>query len=157
MYVRSGSRYRVAKSVEVLDAAAACAAQQIEKDRPAVGTPEAAFAFLVGQLGHCQEEYFCVLYLDTHHRVIAFEKMFRGTIDGASVHPREVLKGVLERHAASVILAHNHPSGSLDPSSADESVTRRVRKTLELIDVRVLDHIIVGGERCFSFSQAGLI
>jgi len=111
----------------------------------------------MGQLRHCQEEHFCMLFLDAHHRVIAFEKLFRGTVDGATVHAREVVREVLERGAASVILAHNHPSGVVEPSYADEMITQRLTKALELIDVRIIDHVIVGQSACYSFAENGLL
>jgi len=94
--------------------------------------------------------------LDNRHRLIRSEILFRGTIDGASVHPREVVRVVLEANAAAVILFHNHPSGVASPSQADELLTRRLRETLQLIDVRILDHIIVA-ETDYSFAQTGLL
>jgi DNA repair protein RadC len=102
-------------------------------------------------------ELFCCLHLDNRHRLIAFDELFRGTIDGASVHPREVVKQALARNAAAVILAHNHPSGVAEPSQADELVTRRLREALQLVDIRVLDHMIVADNGCLSFAERGLI
>jgi len=124
---------------------------------PALDAPEAARAFLLAQLRDRPHEVFCCLYLDKRHRLIHFEELFRGTIDGAGVHPREVLRQTLLHNAAAVILAHNHPSGVLEPSQADEFITRRLRDALALVDVRVLDHIIVGDGHCFSFSEHGLL
>jgi DNA repair protein RadC len=95
--------------------------------------------------------------LDNRHRLIRTEMLFRGTIDGASVHPREVARVVLEANAAAVILFHNHPSGVADPSQADELITQRLRETLSLLDVRVLDHLIIGEGREYSFAEAGLL
>ncbi len=100
---------------------------------------------------------FSCLYLDSRHRLIAFEELFRGTIDRAGVHPREVLRQTLAHNAAAVIFAHNHPSGVLEPSGADELITRRLAEALGLIDVRVLDHFIIGDGRCFSFCEHGLL
>jgi DNA repair protein RadC len=100
---------------------------------------------------------FCVLFLTNRHRVIAFEEMFRGTIDGATVHPREVVKQALRLNAAAVILAHNHPSGVSEPSRADEAITRRLRDALALVDIRVLDHLIVGGSEITSLAERGLL
>jgi DNA repair protein RadC len=97
------------------------------------------------------------LFLDNRHRVISFDQMFTGTIDGASVHPREVVKRALQHNAAAVILTHNHPSGIAEPSRADISLTRRLTDSLALIDVRVLDHIVVGGVETVSFAERGLI
>ena len=124
---------------------------------PALEAPQAARHFLLAQLRDRPHEVFCVLYLDNRHRVIAFDELFRGTIDGASVHPREVVRQTLAHNAAAVILAHNHPSGVAEPSHADEIITRRLCDALALVDVRVLDHVIVGDGRCVSFAEAGLI
>ncbi|HVW69614.1 MAG TPA: JAB domain-containing protein, partial [Steroidobacteraceae bacterium] len=100
---------------------------------------------------------FCVLYLDNHHRLIVFEELFRGTTNSAHVHAKEVVRQTLAHNASAVILAHNHPSGSIDPSPADELITRRLRDALALVDVKVLDHVIVGDARCYSFAEAGLL
>jgi DNA repair protein RadC len=89
--------------------------------------------------------------------LIAFEEVFRGTIDGANIYPREVVRQTVLHNAASLIIAHNHPSGSTDPSDADRGVTRRLRQALDLVDVRLLDHLIVGDGRCFSFAENGLL
>jgi DNA repair protein RadC len=124
---------------------------------PALAAPEATRAFLLAQLRDKPYEVFCCLYLDNRHRLIAFEELFRGTIDRAGVHPREVLRQTLEHNAAAVMFAHNHPSGVLEPSQADELITRRLKEALALIDVRVLDHFIVGDGQCFSFCEHGLI
>lgn len=102
-------------------------------------------------------EVFAVVFLDSRHRVIAFEPMFHGTIDGASVYPRAVLKRAIEHNCAAVIFAHNHPSGLTDPSHADKAITVRLKSVLELVDVRVLDHFIVGEGKPFSFAEAGLL
>jgi DNA repair protein RadC len=113
--------------------------------------------FLLAQLRGKPYEVFCCLHLDSRHRLIRFEELFRGTVDGATVHPREVLRQVVAHNAAAVILAHNHPSGVAEPSHADELITRRVRDALAFIDVRVLDHIVVGGGTCISFAERGLL
>jgi DNA repair protein RadC len=124
---------------------------------PALTAPEATRNFLLAQLRDRPYEVFCCLYLDNRHRLIAFEELFRGTIDRAGVHPREVLRQTLMHNAAAVILAHNHPSGVLEPSQADELITRRLRDALALVDVRVLDHVIIGDGHCYSFSEHGLL
>ena len=124
---------------------------------PALAAPEATRAFLLAQLRDRPYEVFCCLYLDNRHRLIAFEELFRGTIDRAGVHPREVLRQTLTHNAAAVIFAHNHPSGVLEPSQADELITRRLKEALALVDVRVLDHFIIGEGMCFSFSEHGLL
>jgi DNA repair protein RadC len=124
---------------------------------PALNAPEATRKFLLAQLRDRPYEVFCCLYLDNRHRLIAFEELFRGTLNGAYVYPREVLRQALFHNAAAVILAHNHPSGILEPSQQDESITLRLREALALVDVRVLDHLIVGDGNCFSFAERGLI
>jgi DNA repair protein RadC len=124
---------------------------------PALAAPEATRTFLLAQLRDRPYEVFCCLYLDNRHRLITFEELFRGTIDRAGVHPREVLRQTLAHNASAVIFAHNHPSGLLEPSQADELITRRLKEALALLDVRVLDHFIVGDGRCFSFCEHGLL
>ncbi|MDT8311690.1 MAG: DNA repair protein RadC [Methylophaga sp.] len=112
-------------------------------------------SYLQRQLRHFDHEVFACLFLDTRHRLISFEPLFRGTIDGASVYPREVVKQALKHNAAAVIFAHNHPSGIAEPSQADIQITRRLRSALALIDIRVLDHIIVGDADTCSLAQQG--
>ncbi|KXX66301.1 RadC family protein [Marichromatium gracile] len=102
-------------------------------------------------------EIFACLFLDTRNRVIRYEELFRGTVDGASVHPREVVRRVLETNAAAVIFAHNHPSGVAEPSQADLRITERLRAALALIDVRVLDHFVIGAGEGVSFAERGLL
>jgi DNA repair protein RadC len=119
--------------------------------------PAATRRFLTSRLRHLPHEVFACLFLDNRHRVIAFEELFRGTIDGASVHPREVVRRVLHFNAAAVILAHNHPSGVPEPSRADITLTRRLTDALALVDVRVLDHFIVGEDGGVSFAERGLL
>jgi DNA repair protein RadC len=124
---------------------------------PPLDSPQATRDFLIRRLRDSPHELFCCLHLDNRHRLIAFDELFRGTIDGASVHPREVVKQALARNAAAVILAHNHPSGVAEPSQADELVTRRLREALQLVDIRVLDHMIVADNGCLSFAERGLM
>ena len=130
--------------------------EALERGKP-LTDPAATRRYLSARFRDMPYEVFACLYLDNRHRVIAFEELFRGTIDGASVHPREVVKSALARNAAAVILAHNHPSGVAEPSHADELITQRLRDALALVDVRVLDHVIVGDGRCMSFAERGLI
>ena len=124
---------------------------------PLLDSPAATHRFLISRLRDQPHELFCCLHLDNRHRLIAFDELFRGTIDGASVHPREVVKQALGRNAAAVILAHNHPSGVAEPSQADELITRRLREALALVDIRVLDHCIVADNGCLSFAERGLL
>jgi DNA repair protein RadC len=123
----------------------------------ALSSPSDSARFLLSRLRSHPSEVFAVLFLDTRHRVLAFEELFRGTIDGASVHPREVVRRALHHNAAAVILSHNHPSGVAEPSDADRRITVRLRDALALVDVRVLDHLVVGdGSHC-SLAERGLI
>ena len=123
----------------------------------ALCSPLAARSYLLARLRDRPYEVFACLYLDTKHRPLEFEELFRGTIDGAAVYPREVVRAVLAHNAAAVIVAHNHPSGVAEPSAADESLTRRLQAALALIDVRLLDHIVVGDGETVSFSERGLL
>ncbi|MCS6948393.1 MAG: DNA repair protein RadC [Steroidobacteraceae bacterium] len=120
-------------------------------------SPAKTREFLIAQLRDLPYEVFCCLYLDNRHRLIAFEELFRGTIDGASVHPREVLRQALSHNAAAVILAHNHPSGVAEPSQADQLITRRLRDALALLDIRLLDHLVVAGPDAVSLAERGLM
>ena len=124
---------------------------------PLLGSPAETRRFLTAQLRDRPYEVFCCLYLDNRHRLIAFDELFRGTIDGASVHPREVVREALAHNAAALILAHNHPSGVAEPSRADELITSRLRDALALVDIRVLDHLIVAGPVTLSFAERGLL
>ncbi len=113
--------------------------------------------YLQAQLRDRQSEVFCCLFLDNRHRVLAFEELFRGTLNGTAVYPREIVKRALKLNAAAVILAHNHPSGVAEPSRADELLTSRLKEALTLVDVRLLDHLIVGDGETVSFSERGLL
>lgn len=124
---------------------------------PAMNAPAATRQFLTAQLRDRPYEVFCCLHLDNRHRLIHFEEVFRGTIDGASVHPREIVRQALRYNAAALIFAHNHPSGVAEASQADELITRRLRDALSLVDIRVLDHLIVGDNSCLSFAERGLL
>ncbi len=117
--------------------------------------PGATRRFLQLRLRHQPHEIFACLYLDNQHRVLDFEELFRGTLDGASVYPREVVKAALQRNAAALIFAHNHPSGIAEPSAADRSLTRRLREALLLVDIRVLDHLVVGDGEVVSLAERG--
>jgi DNA repair protein RadC len=127
------------------------------RDLPAMRDPGDSAAYLRAQLRHLPHEVFCCLYLDNRHRVLAFEELFRGTVDGASVHPREVVRACLRHNACAVIFAHNHPSGVAEPSAADRAITRQLSDALRLIDVRVLDHLVVGAGEPVSMATRGLM
>ncbi len=120
-------------------------------------SPEATRAYLSAQLRGYSYEVFACLFLDNKHRIIELEELFRGTIDGASVYPREVAKRALHHNAAAVIFAHNHPSGIADPSQADRLITDKLKQALNLFDIRVLDHFIIGDGVPFSFAEHGLV
>ncbi len=122
-----------------------------------IKSPADTEAFLTARLQPLGHELFCCLYLDNRHRVLKFDELFRGTIDGTSVYPREVVKESLNINAAAVILAHNHPSGVAEPSQADERITQRLKSALALVDIRLLDHLIVGHGRATSLASRGLI
>ena len=122
-----------------------------------LASPEATRQYLHSRLQPYLHEVFACLFLDNRHQVIAFEELFQGTIDGASVYPREVLRRCLHHNAAAVIFAHNHPSGVAEPSNADERITLRLKEALALVDIRVLDHIIVGDGQSVSLAERGLL
>jgi len=130
--------------------------ERLERGDPLL-SPEQTAQFLQARLRDHPYEVFAVLFLDNRHRVLAFEELFRGTIDGASVHPREVVRRALSHNAAAVILSHNHPSGVAEPSQADQQITARLRDALDLVEVRLLDHLIVGDGECCSLAQRGLL
>jgi DNA repair protein RadC len=121
----------------------------------ALSSPGDTRRFLESRLRGYSHEVFACLFLDTRNRVISFDEMFHGTIDGASVHPREVVRKALQRNAAGLIIAHNHPSGVAEPSRADRALTRRLREAVELVDVRLLDHFVVGDGEVVSFAERG--
>lgn len=122
-----------------------------------IGSPADSSGFLQARLRDRPHEVFCCLFLDNRHRVLAFDELFRGTIDNTTVYPREVVKQALHRNAAAVILAHNHPSGVAEPSEADQLITRRIRDALELVDIRLLDHFVIGDGTCVSLASRGFV
>jgi DNA repair protein RadC len=113
--------------------------------------------YLSSQLRHSQREVFAALFLDSQHRLIRYKELFYGTIDAAAVYPREVVKAALADNAAALIIAHNHPSGIAEPSQADIQITERIRKALDLVDIRLLDHFIVGDGVPLSLAERGLM
>ena len=126
------------------------------KENDVLSNPHVARNYLKLKMQRYEHEVFACMFLDNQHRVLSFEEMFHGTLDGASVHPREVVKRALYYNAAAVIFVHNHPSGSPEPSKADENITRELKRALDLIDVRVLDHFVVG-EQVTSFAERQLL
>jgi DNA repair protein RadC len=127
----------------------------MRKDGEVFTDPEATKKYISLRLGETEHEVFTVMFLDNRHRLIASEDMFKGTINGASVHPREVVKAALKYNAAAVIFGHNHPSGIAEPSEADRQLTNKLKAGLGIVDIRVLDHIVVGGTTSVSFAERG--
>ena len=147
---------RVASFEEILSAAREQMSLRVRRGT-SLSSPRAARDYLALKLGTLEREVFAVIFLDKRHRLIGYQEMFQGTIDGASVHPREVVKEALKQNAAAVILAHPHPSGVAEPSQADEFITQRLKDALGLVDIRILDHIIVAGGDTTSFAERGLL
>jgi len=149
-------QYRPAHADEVLCHARRLLANRVRRGAT-MSSPEAVKDHLRLELGVLEHEVFCVLFLDAQHRIIALKQLFRGTVSQTSVYPREVVKEALSVNAAAVILAHNHPSGDVDPSRADEFLTQTLKTALALVDVRVLDHLVVAGADVCSFAERGLV
>ena len=145
-----------ATTEQILAAARQALAHRVRRGA-SLDSPQKVREYLTVRLGHLDYEIFGVILADQRHRVIEYVELFRGTIDGASVYPREVVKLALEKGAAACVLLHNHPSGVKDQSHADELITKRVTATLALIDVRVLDHCIIAADSVFSFAENGLM
>lgn len=145
-----------AEIAAVLEIARRSLLQQLA-EAPVFDAPDAVRQFLRLKLGGLSHEVFAVLFLDAQHRLIAMEEMFRGTLTQTSVYPREVIKRGLDLGAAAVILAHNHPSGVAEPSRADELLTQALKSALALVDMRVLDHFVVGSNEVASLAERGLM
>jgi len=123
----------------------------------AMTEPKSSKDYLTLKLSHLEHEVFSILFLSNNHKIIAYEELFRGTIDAASVYPREVVKRALQLNAAALILAHNHPSGESSPSQGDIQITHKLQKALKMVDIRILDHIIIGSEEPVSLAELGHI
>jgi DNA repair protein RadC len=145
-----------AELVAVLELARRALAQQL-KEREGFDSPGAVKQYLQLHLAARPHEVFAALFLDAQNRLLAFEELFRGTLTQTSVYPREVVLRALHHQAASVVLAHNHPSGTVEPSRADEALTQTLKAALALVDVRVLDHVIVGAGQALSMAERGLL
>ncbi|BCY02099.1 RadC family protein [Stutzerimonas stutzeri] len=149
-------RYVPASPEQILDAARR--AIDVKMKRGAAFTsPGTVKTFLQTKLAGFEHEMFAALFLDNRHRLIEYVELFRGTIDTASVYPREVVKEALRLNAAAIIFSHNHPSGHPEPSEADKALTRRPKQALDLVDVRTLDHVIVAGDASTSLAECGLV
>ena len=152
------TRYKLAAETteqDVLDAAEGILGDRLSR-QGSIGNPTDANQFLRMRLGALPHEEFHVIWLDNRHRILDCQKLFTGTVDGASIHPREVVRAALSINACAAILAHNHPSGVAEPSAADRAITSELRDALRLIGVRILDHIVVGAE-CVSMAGRGLM
>lgn len=147
---------KCAELIAVMELARRALAQQL-RTRQVFDSPDAVKHYLQLHLAHKPHEVFAVLFLDSQHRLLALEEMFRGTLTQTSVYPREVVLRALHHHAAAVVLAHNHPSGSVQPSRADEALTQTLKSALALVDVRVLDHVIVAPGQALSMAEQGLV
>ena len=130
-------------------------AQKLEREGP-LTSPKQAAEFLMHQLRDRPREVFAIVYLDNRHHVLRYKELFHGTLNGATVHPREVVKSALKHNAAAVIVAHNHPSGVAEPSQADTTLTVKLKEALNLVEVRLLDHLIIGDGEFVSMSDRGL-
>ncbi len=157
LYVREGEEYREATAQDVFGRAQALMAQRVRAGTPVLDSPSKTREFLRLRLGTLEHEVFSALFLTTRHRLIEYVELFRGTIDGASVHPREIVKEALARNAAAIVIAHGHPSSDPTPSQADELLTRRLREALALVDIRLLDHIVASAGGCVSMAELGLM
>ena len=157
LYVRDASGFHEASAQDVIDCAQGLIARRYRTGAPVIDSPMRTREYLRLHFGGLDHEVFGCLYLDNRHRVLAFEELFRGTIDGASVHPREVVRACLRHNASAVIFAHNHPSGVAEPSAADRAITRELRDALQLVDVRVLDHLVIGSGEPASMAALGLL
>lgn len=149
-------RYLLATADQILEAARQAIENKMQRGA-SFTSPATVKKYLRAKLAGFEHEVFAILFLDTQHRLIDYVEMFRGTIDAAEVHPREVVKEALRLNAAAVIVSHNHPSGNPEPSAADRALTARLKQALGLVDVRVLDHVIVAGSDTTSFAERGLL
>jgi DNA repair protein RadC len=157
LFVRDGQGAFIPATGDTIIEAAKAEMNRRVRRGTTLNSPRATRDFLSLKLGNKDHEVFALIFLDKRNRVISYEEMFRGTIDGASVHPREVVKEALKLNAASVILAHPHPSGVAEPSQADEFITKRLKEALALVDIRILDHVIIAGGDTVSFAERGLL
>ena len=149
-------RYGVASADEIMDAARQVVDQRMQRGS-SFRDPSVARAFFCEKLRGFEREVFAAVFLDCRHRLIKYAELFFGTIDGAEVHPRELVRCAIRCNAAAVIVAHNHPSGTAEPSAADRAVTERLKRALALVDVRLVDHIVVGGTSSTAMAERGWI
>jgi len=148
--------YRSVPKDQLIEGAKQCILERFNREAITIRSPKDTEDYLQTLLGDLEHEVFGFIFLDNRHRIIACRELFRGTVDGTSVYPRECVKDALELNAAAIIAFHNHPSGVAEPSQADERITRRLKVALELVDIRLLDHLIVG-ESVTSMASRGLL
>lgn len=148
--------YNADREDQILEAADAILRKRLFRQGK-IGEPTDATRYLRAHLAHLEHEVFGAVFLDTRHQILAVEDLFRGTVDGAEVHPREVAKRALHHNAAALIIYHNHPSGNPEPSAADRAVTARLKQALSLLDIRLLDHFVIAGETYSSLAARGWI
>lgn len=157
LYVRDErGKYVPAEPDAIINEAKLCIAARFKRGIR-IDSPKVAAEALLLQLADYEHEVFACLFLDNGHHIIQFAELFRGTIDGANVYPREVVKAALACNAAAVIFAHNHPSGLAEPSQADKAITEKLKQALALVDVRVIDHFVIGGDAHYSFAEHKLL
>jgi len=154
---KDSKRYRKAQPAEVVQAAQIAIDTLFVRDSNVLQDPDAVHQLLMTKIATRDQEVFVCLFLDNKHRVIAYEQLFSGTINSSAVYPRVVVKRALFHNAASVIFAHNHPSGDSSPSRADENITLRLKEALALVDIKVLDHLVIGGTGYTSLARQGII
>ncbi|MBB4768941.1 DNA repair protein RadC [Xanthomonas sp. LMG 8993] len=149
------AQYQLQMDEEGILLAAATILEQRLQRQGRIHSPEQAGDYLVARCAHLPREVFGCIFLDTKHHILATEHLFSGTIDGCDVHPRVVAKRALDLNAAAVILFHNHPSGNPEPSEADRKVTERLKQALGFLDIRVFDHLVIGGQKSVSLASRG--
>ena len=157
MSARAGAPIDSAGDDALIDNALSVLERRMRIHGPLLTNPQAVRDFLRLRIAHLEHEVFVVLFLDAQHRLIACEEMFRGTLSQTSVYPREVVKSALRHNAAAVVFAHNHPSGVAEPSRADELLTQALKQALALVDIKTLDHFVVGGVNAISLAEGGLL
>ncbi|WP_052100949.1 JAB domain-containing protein [Novilysobacter arseniciresistens] len=141
---------------QIIAAAEAILKKRLER-KGRIADPSEATRYLRAHCGGLEHEVFGVMFLDTRHNILAIEDLFRGTVDGAEVHPREVVKAALQHNAQALVLYHCHPSGNPEASAADRAVTARLKQALALVDIRILDHFIITGDECSSMAAKGWV
>lgn len=155
--MNSQTQFIYSSAEEVINAARHIMESLFVKHDVSLSSPELVRSYLSMRIGREEREIFCVMFLDSQNRLIATEDLFQGTIDGASVYPREVVKAALKHNAAAIVVAHNHPSGHPEPSQADKRITARLQEALSLVDVRLMDHFVVSSIESVSFAERGLL